>query len=162
MNISDKNNRMFGIDRSSSILNNFINTIKTNLMMIEDTEDGKLIDAGHTYLGQMIAHDIVPSTTNHPNRKKISPYLSLNSLYGDNNDHAYFDREGKFILGSSKNEDGEFEYGNDIFRDSSGIPLIGDVRNDENKIISQLHLFWQKLHNKIIDHLKNENNNLEI
>jgi len=32
-----------------------------------------------------------------------------------------------------------------------GKVIIPDVRNDENNIISQLHLFWQKLHNLIID-----------
>ncbi|MCJ8274743.1 MAG: hypothetical protein MJK04_35750, partial [Psychrosphaera sp.] len=38
----------------------------------------------------------------------------------------------------------------DLFRDKTGVH-IPDVRNDENVLISQLHLLWLKLHNIIVD-----------
>ena len=42
----------------------------------------------------------------------------------------------------------------DLPRDASGEALVGDSRNDENVILSQLHVAMLKFHNAVVDHLR--------
>ena len=49
---------------------------------------------------------------------------------------------GRMLLGDE---------GNDLPRNSDGTALIGDPRNDENIIVSQLHRLFLKFHNKVFD-----------
>ena len=39
----------------------------------------------------------------------------------------------------------------DLPRRPDGTPFIGDIRNDENVILSQLHVAFIKAHNKLLD-----------
>jgi hypothetical protein len=39
----------------------------------------------------------------------------------------------------------------DLQRNSDGVALIGDPRNDENIIVGQLQLTWLRFHNKVVD-----------
>jgi len=41
----------------------------------------------------------------------------------------------------------------DVPRNSDGLALIGDPRNDEHEIISQLHLLFLRFHNRVVDWL---------
>jgi hypothetical protein len=41
----------------------------------------------------------------------------------------------------------------DLPRNDEGIALTGDPRNDENAIVSQLHLLFARFHNRIVDEL---------
>ena len=41
----------------------------------------------------------------------------------------------------------------DLPRDDGGRALIGDTRNDENLIISQLHLLFIRFHNRVVDQI---------
>jgi hypothetical protein len=111
------------------------------------------IEAGQTYMGQFIAHEIVGSPQNNQIRMHISPGLNLKSLYGDEYAHAFFNANGHFILGYAN---GSNVYGSDLLRDDNGTAMIPEFRNDENIIISQFHLLWQKIHNAIIDHLREQ------
>ena len=130
-----------------------IRNILDQLLTIEAKDmDGSRLEAGQTYLGQLIAHDIVSSTSLHSNRKSISPALNLKCIYGDESRNAFFNISGEFVLGTSDN----MSYGTDILRDSNGTALIPDLRNDENIIISQFHLLWQKLHNKILAAIRSQ------
>lgn len=115
-----------------------------------------LIPAGYTYLGQMIAHDIVPNT-NLRDSRDVQPFLNLESVYGTKKyrkEKKIIDEDGKFLLGSAVNCPARQE--NDMYRDNDGNAIIPEIRNDENIIISQLHVLWQRLHNKIIDDFLNE------
>ncbi len=120
--------------------------------------DGR-IPAGLTYIGQMISHDIVPSTNNRfprQNGADVTPFLNLDSLYGDDkflDEDGIISLEGKFILGNSVGEmaNRSFYYeGEDLLRGDTD-PRIPELRNDENVLISQLHLFWLRFHNKVVD-----------
>lgn len=111
------------------------------------------IDAGYTYLGQMIAHDIVPVTTRHSgsitelSEYQVHPALNLDSIYGnDNLCEKHIGKDGKFMLSSL--EDNETS---DLLRYEDGRARIPESRNDQHTIVSQLHLFWQTLHNALID-----------
>jgi hypothetical protein len=128
----------------------------------EDTDDkGPL--AGFTYLGQFIDHDltfdITPLARAHPHAKRISnfrsPFLDMDHLYGGGPSLAPFLYEftcqpgaERFLIG--KTSDGEPK---DLPRNSSGIALVADPRQDENLIIAQLHVFFLERHNRLVDKL---------
>ncbi|MEM8804803.1 MAG: heme peroxidase family protein [Cyanobacteria bacterium P01_G01_bin.38] len=119
------------------------------------TRDSQSIAAGFTFLGQFIDHDITFDPTsslekqNDPiaTRNFRTPLLELDNLYGsgpESNPYLYDqDQDGKFLLG---------EDGIDLPRNTQKVALIGDPRNDENKIVSQLQLAFLKFHNAVIDH----------
>lgn len=108
------------------------------------------IPAGYTYLGQFIDHDIVFSTNSCPagqgNCQPPIGYeskLNLSAVYGDLNNRDefekldYFDRHNRIYI--------------DLPKKSNGRESIPDPRNNENLLISQLHLQFIKLHNILID-----------
>src|SRR6266571_7224923 len=122
--------------------------------------DNPDIPSGFTYFGQFIDHDITfdPNSKlqrqNDPNalRNFRTPRFDLDSLYADgpdNNPYLY-DKDGVHLL-VGKNAAGE----DDLPRNAADPKraLIGDPRNDENAIVSQLHLAFIKLHNNVVDHL---------
>lgn len=102
------------------------------------------IDAGYTYIGQLISHDIVPNTDPRRDSRLVTKALNLDSIYGTTpGQGALFDTNGRFLLGGQR-------HAPDLVRSFQGIALIPEKRNDENTIISQLHLFWQSLHNRLL------------
>lgn len=105
------------------------------------------IDAGYTYFGQFIAHEIVPPT--HPlpgTARATSPYLDLDSLYGTADEMPRFlDERGKFPIAPN------YAGGPDDLPRENGVARVPDPRSDDNVILSQLHLFLQRFHNFVID-----------
>ena len=117
------------------------------------------IPALYTYFGQFIDHDITfdPMSSlikqNDPNALVDfrNPALDLDNVYGRGpNDQPYmYDGPMKFLLGhqiaGSNNE------ATDLPRNSKGRALIGDPRNDENSIVSQLQGLFLRFHNRLVD-----------
>jgi hypothetical protein len=103
--------------------------------------DAPSLHAGYTYLGQFISHEIVRVTNPPPGPPPhlASPFLDLDSIYGATPEEAPQLVNEKFVTGA-----------NDLQR-KNGIAQIPDARNDDNVIISQLHLFMQRFHNFTID-----------
>lgn len=126
------------------------------------SSDNPPIPAGYTYFGQFLDHDVTfdPASSldkiNDPDalRDFRTPRYDLDSLYGSGPEDEPFqyakDGSGKLLL--SSNAAGE----PDMPRNSEGIALIGDPRNDENVIVSQLHVAFARLHNKFIDQVTAE------
>jgi hypothetical protein len=122
--------------------------------------DNPDIVAGFTFLGQFIDHDLTFDPTSSLERQVDpesienfrTPVFELDSVYGAGpaaNPHLYDqtpDNRGKLLI------DAEFPH--DLPRNSQNVALLGDPRNDENLIVSQLHLAFVKFHNAIIDKLK--------
>src|SRR5262249_4606722 len=117
--------------------------------------------AGFTYLGQFIDHDLTFDPNSKLERENDpdalvdfrTPRLDLDSLYGDgpaDNPFLYQDDGVHFLLGLNQ----AFE--EDLPRNSAEArrALIGDPRNDENLIVSQLHLAFLKYHNRVVDALR--------
>ncbi len=117
--------------------------------------------SGYTYLGQMVAHDIVPTTNKFASTRRVTPFLNLDSIYGDfpsyfyqfATDHIpFFNADGTFKIQQSVNPNtNQLVY--DFFRvtqQQKHIAMIPESRNDENIIVAQLHLLWQRLHNKLL------------
>jgi hypothetical protein len=104
------------------------------------------LDAGLTYLGQMVSHDLVAATQpDHRSRQHCAPNLNLDSIYPPEGDTRISrDAKGRFDLNRQANPW-------DLPRDNDNVAIIPEPRNDENAIIAQLHLFWVNLHNFLID-----------
>src|SRR6266446_6671039 len=146
-------------------------TVLADSMTIDDDEEkagnNLNIPAGFTYFGQFIDHDITfdPNSKlqrdNDPDalRNFRTPRYDLDSLYADgpdNNPYLY-DKDGVHLL-VGKNAAGE----DDLPRNAANPKraLIGDPRNDENAIVSQLHLAFIKFHNKVVEALPASTPNL--
>lgn len=144
-------------------------TPDANINTPEDEDENRDIPAGYTYLGQFIDHDITfdPASSlqqqNDPDALEDfrTPRLDLDSLYGRGpDDQPYLYKRPdrvKFSLGPNRGVNGQ--YRPDLLRNnntddtgqSDNTALIGDKRNDENKIVSQIHALFLKFHNKVFD-----------
>lgn len=100
------------------------------------------IDAGYTYLGQLISHDIVKPTSSRQQYREVSGSLSLDSFYGPTLTKNDFLTNDRFVLQRG---------GRDFWRNSEDKAVIPEPRNDDNLIVAQLQLFWQQLHNALLD-----------
>jgi hypothetical protein len=133
-----------------------------------DPEENQGIDAGYTYLGQFIDHDLTfdPMSSllklNDPDALTDfrTPRFDLDSLYGrgpDDQPYLYEDDGLRFKLGNPL-------AGSDFDPNVRDLPrhgldgqrkraLIGDPRNDENVIVAQLHATMLRFHNRVVQHL---------
>ncbi|MDB6152304.1 MAG: myeloperoxidase, thyroid peroxidase, cyclooxygenase catalytic domain [Chthoniobacteraceae bacterium] len=117
-------------------------------------DNPKRTGSGFTYLGQFLDHDItldatplgeaeipVESMTN-----GRTPRLDLDSLYGGGQigNPELYDEQGRFRFSRPNG----FE---DLQRSPSGAAILPEGRNDENLIVAQIHILFQKFHNRCID-----------
>ncbi len=138
---------------------------------LHDPEENSGIEAGYTYLGQFIDHDITfDPNSSLQQRNDVdalvdfrTPRLDLDSVYGrgpDDQPYMYIGNGRKFQLGRELREGpGGRVIAHDLprhnWRDPDGSThhraLIGDKRNDENVIVSQLHSVVLQFHNRLAD-----------
>jgi hypothetical protein len=127
----------------------------------DDEESG--IPAAYTYLGQFIDHDLTFDPASSLQRQNDpdalidfrTPRFDLDSVYGRGpDDQPYLYSDGR-----------NFQLGDALSGDALGVPLnahdlprssatparaiIGDPRNDENVIVSQLQGLFLRFHNKV-------------
>jgi len=132
-----------------------------------DDEENFGLPAGYTYFGQFVDHDITfdPLSSlvrlNDPDGLTDfrSPALDLDSLYGRGpEDVPYmYDPSGrKFLLGD-RDLTGATSDGGAIVALTKDLPrfrgraIIGDKRNDENVIVSQIQGLFLRFHNFLAD-----------
>ncbi|MEA2595308.1 MAG: hypothetical protein QOF01_1777, partial [Thermomicrobiales bacterium] len=131
-----------------------------------DPGNNPVIEAGYTYLGQFIDHDITFDPTSRLQRQNDpdalvnfrTPRYDLDSVYGagpDGDPYLYEDDGVHLRTGLSEDDQ------SDLLRTPGAKPedrraLIPDPRNDENLIISQLHLAFINYHNRVADVLSLE------
>ena len=123
------------------------------------------IPAAYTYLGQFIDHDLTfdPSTFQQQKHDPSgiedfrTPRFDLDNLYGRGpGDQPFMYDRSKLLLGERFIPIERNPAAHDIPRAASsslGIrrAIIGDPRNDENVIVSQLHGMFLRFHNRMVD-----------
>ncbi|MDN4612348.1 peroxidase family protein [Arthrobacter burdickii] len=122
----------------------------------EDGFDNAEMPAGYTYLGQFMDHDITHDITPLSQQKADplalvnfnTPFFDLSSVYGRGQaeDPQLYDPKNPALLLVGTTPEGI----SDVPRTSTGAATIGDARNDENLIVSQMHLAFLKLHNHFV------------
>jgi hypothetical protein len=129
------------------------------------------IPAGFTYLGQFIDHDITfdptPEADRRSDRRALenfrTPRFDLDSVYGAGPvaQPYLYDWEGpgapgtRLLVGPGGSGPHMPQPALvDLPRNQQGRALIGDPRNDENAIVSQLHLLFIRFHNAVVEHLE--------
>ena len=133
-----------------------------------DDEENQGISAGYTYLGQFIDHDLTFDPASSLERKNDpdalvdfrTPRFDLDSVYGrgpDDQPYLYEDDGRHFKLGRNLIGNPNDAQARDLPRHanpatgSRARALIGDPRNDENVIVSQLHGIMLRFHNRLAD-----------
>ena len=132
------------------------------------------LSAGMTFLGQFLDHDVTFDPTSSLERQADpeaiqnfrNPLLELDNMYGSGpgaSPHLYDQSSGgggiKFLVeeipGAAAVSAGGFARF-DLPRNSQNTALLGDPRNDENLIVSQLHTSMLRFHNAVVDHVKSD------
>lgn len=139
-----------------------------------DSAGKPVLTAGMTFLGQFLDHDMTFDPTSSLERQSDpesiqnfrNPLLELDNLYGSGpgaSPHLYDQSAGgdgiKFLVeeipgAAAVSANGFARF--DLPRNSQNTAIIGDPRNDENLIVSQLHMSMLKFHNAVVDYAKAE------
>jgi Animal haem peroxidase len=149
-------------------------TLITDPTKSANNPDNPAITAGFTFLGQFLDHDMTFDPTSSLARQQDPesirnfriPALDLDSVYGGGpgaSPHLYdatVDGGRTTLLieevASSEGVSVDNRVRSDLPRNSQNTALLGDPRNDENLIVSQLHLALLRFHNKVVADVKSE------
>lgn len=141
----------------------------TQLDKQQGNANSPTMTAGMTFLGQFIDHDMTFDPTSSLERQVDpelvenfrTPSLGLDNVYGSGHlvmPHLFDTTDGmggvKFLLHplGVKGKDDVKKF--DVPRNSCNTALIGDPRNDENLIVSQLQVIFLRFHNAVVDQLR--------
>ena len=133
------------------------------------------VPLGHVFFGQFVDHDVTLDTSSSFERVNVpgetpnvrTPTLDLDCVYGSGPEaHPYlYENAGPLkgvclLTGADRPMNGESDQqiaqANDLLRNRQGTAIIGDHRNDENRIVSQLQLGMIKFHNLVACMLHDE------
>ncbi|MEE4187781.1 MAG: peroxidase family protein, partial [Roseobacter sp.] len=128
-------------------------------MRAVDNLDGHA-DAGMTFLGQFVDHDVTLDATSAlgtridpatiPNIR--TPSLDLDCVYGDGPEAS------PYLYGAGEQDHmlmfGRHDNPLDLARTCAGKALIGDPRNDENILVAQVQGIFIELHNILMSKIK--------
>ncbi len=104
---------------------------------------GTAINAGFTYWGQFLAHELGPRPVEVPVR---TGRLDLDSVYGAG---VTYENDGTLAVASRDGRPFDLPRAN-------GIARIPDSRNDENLIVAQFHLLIIRLHNTLLELIRRQ------
>jgi hypothetical protein len=145
-----------------------------------DPEENLWVPAGYTYLGQFIDHDLTFDSTSTLNPADTAaggtrtptnlrtPRFDLDCVYGDGpaaQPFMYDDDGAMLLYGGSGLPTHEVSPNGaitaetpswDLLRAPNGRAIIGDKRNDENSIVSQIQYGVVRFHNAVVQRLKDQ------
>lgn len=115
------------------------------------------VPAGFVFFGQFIDHDVTLDVTSSLDRVSIAndipndrtPTLDLDCVYGAGPEASRFMYDGARLV--TARQLGRTDHEADDLPRLNGRAVIGDFRNDENRIVSQLQLGMIRYHNRICD-----------
>jgi hypothetical protein len=122
-----------------------------------DDEDNYGIPAGYTYLGQFVDHDLTFKAddafaiTGDGGQNHRSAKFDLDCLYGAGpglQPFLYSPNGRSLARGRKLTKGGKASPNRDHPR-NGGVAIIGDKRNDENVLVSQLHGVFADFHNAV-------------
>ncbi len=142
-----------------------------------DPEENLWVPAGYTYFGQFIDHDLTFDNTSSLNPADVgeqdrlpsnlrTPRFDLDSLYGDGPDaqpFLYAEDGASLLFKDSHENQSQTTYEQatqDLLRSPNGRAIIGDKRNDENSIVSQIQLAFVRYHNAVVKKLSKDDEKL--
>lgn len=129
-----------------------------------DHETTNDVPLGMVFLGQFIDHDITLDTTSSLSRVNRaentenfrSPSLDLDCIFGEGPEDEPFlfeKKSGKLLLLTGATNHNHGQPGHlrpfDLARTAEGVAILGDPRNDENRIVSQLQLAFIQCYNAL-------------
>ena len=131
----------------------------------DDPEENRTIPAAYTYLGQFADHDLTFDPTSSLREPLTqaqlqalvdfrTPRFDLDNLYGRGpDDQPYmYEEDGIHMLLGEPMSGNPFDPGAvQPPRGPNGRALVGDPRNDENRIVAQLHAIFLRFHNRVVD-----------
>lgn len=161
-----------GILDAEDKLTDPIQSILNPAVFSPQNRDNPAMTAGVTFLGQFLDHDLTFDRNSQLNRA-ASPEtttnfrtarLDLDTVYaeGPEGSPQLYDageRSIKFriqAIPGSEQASKDATVRDDVPRDAAGKAIIGDSRNDENVVISQMHLALMSFHNAVTDYLVEE------
>ena len=121
------------------------------------------VPVGHVFFGQFVDHDITLDVSssfdriNQPTetRNVRTPTLDLDCIYGAGPEsHPFLYDNESDLFKHAKLLTADEPY--DLLRNRQGVAIIGDHRNDENRIISQMQLGIINFHNLVAQTLHDE------
>ena len=134
----------------------------------------RTVPVGYVFFGQFVDHDITLDVTTsldtvnsaHETRNARTPTLDLDCVYGMGPEaqpylyHASGDFRGaKLVTGA---EVGDGPHAADDLARVGDVALIGDFRNDENRIVSQIQLAMIRFHNRMCDDLSGDHSGKDL
>jgi Animal haem peroxidase len=161
--------RMFGQLPEADLDAEALDALIDAVTAVAGGSDGSIdVPAGYTYLAQFVDHDV----TFDPNSRLDAandpytladfrtPRLDLDSVYGSgpmDQPFLYDWRDerpnpGVRLLVDEPESPRLARF--DLPRNRDGRALIGDARNDENLIVSQLHTLFLRFHNRVVEELR--------
>jgi hypothetical protein len=129
-----------------------------------DAEENYALPAGYTYFGQFVDHDLTNDdrpndlTTPIPVSSLVNgrtPQLDLDSLYlaGPTSAPQLYNADQMHLLTGALLTGSTDVNSQDLPRDTKGRAIIGDARNDENRIVAGIHSMFIRFHNQTVDQL---------
>ena len=155
------------MDAKDDLTQDPVNLI-TDPALSVNNQNSPIMTAGMTFWGQFIDHDITFDPTSSLERQVDpefienfrTPTLALDNVYGSGpgaSPHLYDQSDGqgiKMLLEPMTSQGKESIEKCDLPRNSQNTALIGDPRNDENLVVSQIQVLFLRFHNVMVDAIR--------